>query len=206
MTIKKEVTKMFSYKFIAPNSSSLYGNYRTKTFADIWESSDAFVEDYQNAKVQQTISEESVTNLYYLLYARYGNSSIASSDPNQWKYKVWSFIFMYGPTWEKRLEIQTKIRNFTEDELRESAQAIYNHANNPSTQPATDKTAEHIMEFIDDQNVTIHKRSRTDAYALLMSLLEVDVTKQFLDRFQKLFITVVEPDYPLWYSTIQEGL
>lgn len=178
---------------------SLYGNFRTRTFAQIWDSVEDFLADYQAVGIKQTISTETATNLYYLLYARYGNSNIASSDENQFKYKLFSVIFMYGPTWEKRLEIQENVRSLTEDELRESAKAIYNHSFNPSTAPSTDTIDE--LPTINDQNVTKHRRSKTDGYALLMSLLETDVTAEFLDRFKKLFITVVEPELPLWYVT-----
>ena len=91
----------------------------------------------------------------------------------------------------------------SEDDLRESAKAIYNHSYNPSTAPSTDTLDE--LTTINDQNVTKHKRSRTDAYALLLSLLETDVTGEFLDKFKKLFITIVEPELPLWYVTGIEG-
>lgn len=180
-------------------TNSLYGNFRTRKFSDIWSSANDFITDYSTNGIETTIQTTTATTLYYLLYSRYGNSNIASSDENQFKYKVWSTIFMYGPTWEKRLEIQKKIRDLTEDELQQSAQAIYNHANNPSVEPAT--TSDNILDYINDQNVTIHKRSKTDAYALLMSLLETDVTAEFLNRFKSLFITVVEPELPLWYIT-----
>lgn len=182
---------------------SLYGNYRTRTFSDIWENVDAFLYDYNNNGITASISDTSATTLYYLLYARYGNSNIASSDENQFKYKVFSIIFSYGPTWEKRLEVQEELRNMDLEELRESAKAIYNHSYNPSTAPSTDTLDE--LTTINDQNVTKHKRSKTDAYALLLSLLETDVTTGFIDKFKKLFLTIVEPELPLWYVTELEG-
>lgn len=181
--------------------NSLYGNYRTRKFTDIFESFEVFKEFSNNCPIPQGITDESLETLYYLLYARYGNSHITSSDENQWIFKVFSTIFMYGPTWEKRLEIQQELRDMTLNELKESAKAIYNHAYNPSTQPATDESGEHIMDYINDQNVTLHRRSKTDAYAILLSLLETDVTKDFIDKFKKLFLSIVEPELPLWYVT-----
>lgn len=183
--------------------NSLYGNYRQRKFSDIWENVDEFLQDYTNNGIATSITNNSATTLYYMLYARYGNSTIASSDENQFKYKVFTLIFSYGPTWEKRLEIQKKLREMSEDDLRESAKAIYNHSYNPSTSPSTNTLDE--LTTINDQNVTKHKRSRTDAYALLLSLLETDVTDEFLDKFKKLFITIVEPELPLWYVTGIEG-
>lgn len=180
-------------------TNSLYGNYRTRKFTDIYSDVDAFLQDYSDNGLPMLVDTTNMTTLFYLLYARYGNSNIASSDENQFKYKLFSIVFQYGPTWAKRLEMQEQIRNLTEDELRESAKAIYNHSYNPSTLPSTDTLDELLT--INDQNVTKHKRSKTDAYALLNDLLETDVTEEFIGRFKKLFITIVEPELPLWYVT-----
>lgn len=177
--------------------NSLYGNYRTRTFDQIWSSSAAFLQDYENSQIPLMITSDNATTLYYLLYARYGNSHIASSDENQFKYKVFSTIFQYGPTWEKRLEVQSALRDMNLEELRESSKQIYNHSYNPSTAPSTDTLDE--LTTINDQNVTKHKRSKTDAYAILLNLLETDVTEEFINKFKKLFITIVEPELPLWY-------
>ena len=40
-----------------------------------------------------------------------------------------------------------------------------------------------------------------EGYAQLLSLLETDVTGEFIDKFKKLFIVVTAPDYPLYYTT-----
>lgn len=183
--------------------NSLYGNFRQRKFTDVYEQEEDFISDYNSNGIPTTISPTSIKTLFYLLYARYGNSTIASSDENQFKYKLFSIIFSFGPTWEKRLEIQQKLRELSEDDLRESAKAIYNHSYNPSTIPSTDSIEE--LTTINDQNVTKHRRSKTDGYALLLSLLETDVTTQFIDRFKRLFITIVEPELPLWYTTDIEG-
>ena len=55
--------------------------------------------------------------MYYLLYARYGNTPIANYDQTQWKYKMFSIIFQYGPTWEKRLSIQDTLRGLQISDL-----------------------------------------------------------------------------------------
>lgn len=182
-----------------PCNRSLYGNYRQRSFTQIWGDVDAFLADYQNAGIPASISATSATTLFYLLYARYGNSTIASSDENQFKYKVFTLIFMYGPTWEKRLELQDQIRQLDIEELKKGSIAIYNKAYNPETAPTT-QTLEEI-EMINEQNVNKYKRSTAEAYALLIGLLETDVTAYFLDRFKSLFLTVVEPEIPLWYVT-----
>ena len=84
--------------------------YDTKLMTEVWNSDSEFLTDYQAVGIPTTISNQNATTLYYLLYARYGNTPIANYDENQWKYKMFSIIFQYGPTWEKRLDIQTTLR------------------------------------------------------------------------------------------------
>ena len=50
---------------------------------------------------------------YEDIKAKYGNNPIANKDINQFKYKLFSTVFMYGPTWAKRLDIQKILRFFT---------------------------------------------------------------------------------------------
>lgn len=180
-------------------NNSLYGNYRQVKFTDVWENVNSFLTEYQNNGIKTTISQQSAQTLYYLLYSRFGNSTIASSDTNRFKYDVWGTIFSYGPTWEKRLEIQEKLRGLSDDELFTGATQIFNHAYNPGTAPSTSTLDE--LTAINEQNTNKNKKDKLNAYAMLMSLLEIDVTQQFLDRFKKLFLTVVQPELPLWYAT-----
>lgn len=181
---------------------NLYGNYRNRKFTDIWNEAEVFLEEYNSNGITPTISDDSATLLYYLLYARYGNSTIASSDENQFKYKVFSTIFMYGPTWEKRLEIQKGIRDLTLEEVQKGGKAIYNTALNPNQSPTTTSLEE--LKYINQQNTSNFVKSQVDAYAILIGLLETDVTEEFIGEFKKLFLTVVSPELPLWYVT-EEG-
>lgn len=180
-------------------NNSLYGNYRQVKFTDVWKDVNSFLTEYQNNGIKTTISQQSAQTLYYLLYSRFGNSTIASSDTNRFKYDVWGTIFSYGPTWEKRLEIQEKLRGLSDDELFTGATQIFNHAYNPGTAPSTSTLDE--LTAINEQNTNKNKKDKLNAYAMLMSLLEIDVTQQFLDKFKKLFLTVVQPELPLWYTT-----
>ena len=186
-----------------PMSNSLYGSYRTRTFNDIYSNLEDFNDDFtvfSNAGLNPHFNNNTTINtLYFLLVARYGNSHIINSDENQFKARLFSYIFQYGPTWEKRLDIQSIIRNLSEDELLTGSKAINNHALNPSTAPSTNTLDE--LEFIDEQTSTKYKKSKMDAYANLMALLEKDVTEEFINKFKKLFIYVAEPDYPLYYIT-----
>ena len=184
----------------AANGASLYGNYRTRTFTDIYGDLDLFLEEYAECGIPVVLEETSLRTLYYLLYARYGNSNIASSDETQFKYKLFSTIFMYGPAWQKRLDIQTKLIELEDDEILVGATAIYNSALNPESAPSTQTLEE--LNYINQQNVTKYKKSKLEAYSILTELIKTDVTEQFIGKFKKLFITIVEPELPLWYTEV----
>lgn len=177
--------------------SRLYGSYRQRTFSEIFPSVDKFIDEFMASPFSSAINDSSRRILYYMLYANYGNSPISNSDENQFKYRVWSTIYMYGPTWEKRLEIQDKLRKLSEDELLKGGKAIYNHAFNPGTAPTTSDLEE--LDYINDQNTTNYKKSKLEGYAILMELLKTDVSRDFINKFKPMFLKFVQPEYPLWY-------
>ena len=191
------------YPWMSDFCNTDYQVYRTNTFQEIWDSAAKFVAEYKANGIKTTITDDNCTTLYYLLYAKYGNNPIASSDENRFKYAVWATIFKYGPTWEKRLEIQDKLRALSEDDLLISGKSIFNHAYNPSTEPSTGSLEE--LPGINEQNTNQYVKSKIDAYGSLMELLRTDVTEQFLGEFRKLFkICLVEN--PLLYVTdLKEG-
>lgn len=91
--------------------------YNTKTFTEIYDSATAFTTDYSTIDLGGITESSLVTKLYYLLYAKYGNSPIANLDETQFKYKLFSLIFQYGPNWEKELGIQGILRNLQLSDL-----------------------------------------------------------------------------------------
>lgn len=176
--------------------------FNTKTFSEIYEDVDAFYADYTTVGIPTTITETSARTLFFLLYARYANNPIANFDINQWKYKLFSIIFQYGPTWEKRLELQKKLRDLTDTDLTLAFKGIYNHAFNPSTAPNTSSLEE--LTYINDQNTTTSKRGKLDAYGQLWDLLDTDVTEEFIRKFIEIFKKFVAPERPLLYVTDEE--
>lgn len=190
------------------NGTSLFGNFLTRTFAEIFspeedgqDSVDVFKSIFVDSGIPLLIKDESLTTLFYLLYARYANSCIASLDENQFLYKLQSTVFMYGPSWEKRLEIQQNLRDLKPEDLLKGGEAIYNTANAPGTSIAGLVNSEGKVDYLSGQNTTAYRKSKMEGYATLASLLETDVTKEFLDRFQNLFIKIGQPQKPLWYET-----
>lgn len=192
--------------------------YRTMLFTDVWEDEESFKDDFADSPFDGCISDtegtpteaepivphDSLGRLYYLLYARYGNNPIANNDINQFKGKVFAIIFQYGPTWEKRLEIQERLRAISDADLLKGAKAIYNTAMNPSTTPSTQALEE--LNYINAQNTTNYKKSKMDAYGQLWQLLDNDVTGDFLNKFRICFKQFVRPEKPLLYITdVGEG-
>lgn len=159
--------------------------YNTKTFTEIYDDVNDFLDDYSNIGIPTTISNTNATTLFYLLYSMYGNSPIANFDITQFKYKLFSIVFMYGPTWEKRLDIQEKLRELEDDDIIIGSKIIYNHAYNPSNEPSTDSLE--ALEYIDNQNITNQQKSKMDAYTQLWNLLETDVTRDFINKFKICF-------------------
>lgn len=173
--------------------------YNTKTFTQIYEDQENFLSDYNEIGLGGIDDEKLVVKLFYLLYAKYGNNPIANKDINQFKYKLFSTVFMYGPTWAKRLDIQKILREIPEPELLSGSRAIYNHAFNPSTSPSTATLDE--LTHINEQNTTNYKKSKMDAYMQLWDLLDIDVTNEFLNKFKGLFKQFVLPEDPLLYES-----
>ena len=163
----------------------------TKKFTDIYESVNDFIYDYNNLAIPKTISVDNAVILYYLLYGKYGNSYITNMDENQFKFKLFSTIWKYGPTWEKKLEIQGNLRELSDADILVGASAIYNHAFNPETTPTTQDRIE--LDYINDQNVTKYTKSQMDAYTQLWGLLATDVTEAFLANFSVLFKKFISP-------------
>ena len=185
----------------------LYGNQRNETFSDIFPSIDDFKTEYTNCKLPLTqyfgeVSSEQVSTLYYLLYGKYGNSTIAASDETRFKYRLFSIVFQYGPTWVEQLKLQKNVREMTLADLQVGGKAVYNTALNPNIAPTTSALDE--LPYINQQNTTNYAKSEAEAYGIKINLLNNDVTESFLGRFRDLFLKIVQPTVPLWYVTTEE--
>lgn len=178
-------------------------DYSTVRFTDVWSSYEDFEDDFDASPFASTFSNASTpSTVFYLLYAKYGNNPIANEDINQFKYKIFSVMFMYGPTWEKRLSIQASIRALTEADILQGSKSISNVASNPSGTPSTGSLEE--LTYINGQNTTNLKRSKMDAYRELWNLLDTDVTREFIDQFKECFKRFVRPEKPLLFVSEEE--
>lgn len=170
-------------------------NRDTFTFSEIWKNYNDFKTDYDGLIAGFTentapVLATSLQTIFYLLYAKYGNNPIANSDVGQFKMKIVSTIYAYGPTWEKKQKIQKTVRDLSEAELLQGAKQIYNHALNPSSEPTTGTLTE--LEYINDQNTANYQKSKMEAYSILWNLLHAEATKEFLDKFKNCFSKFVD--------------
>ena len=175
-----------------------YPMYDTKLFREVWPSSDEFVTDFATSPFAGCLDMDRERLLYGLLFARHANDPLANLDEDQFKAKLFSIAFQYGPTWQKRLDIQARLRSLTEEELTAGSKAIRNHAANPSTRPSSSSLEE--LNYIDDQSTSSYKKSKMEAYAQLWDLLDVDVTGEFLAKFAPCFKTFAAPERPALYE------
>ena len=181
---------------------SLYGNYRHRKFTDIFPSYEEFQTEASANPLTKNLKATDVEETYYLLYAKYGNSVIASSDENQFKFQLWSIMYDTTPAWSTKNRIQHELYNLSEDDLRAGYQTIMNHASNPSADPATDAMTP--LNKVDDQSVNGTKRDKITAYTRLWEIIRSNLTKGYINNFGKLFLLIVEPELPLWYITDTE--
>ena len=175
------------------------------TFTDIYNNAEDFVNDYKTSGLYNNsnkITDADATTLYYLLYAKYGNSSIRNWDETQFKYKLFSIIFTYGPSWAKKLEIQSKLRTLQDTDIAIGITQIYNHSYNPSTEPSTQSIYE--LETINEQNVTKNVRDKISSYSALLNLIETDVTNEFLNKFKPLFMQIGFDEPDIFITEIEE--
>lgn len=184
-------------------NDSYYGGYPTRTFSEIYPTIDAFLTDFQSSPLYIDLGPSlTPAILYSMLYAHYGNSHIAYSDENQFRYYLYSIIYQYGPTVGRKREIQDKLRALTEEEITQGAKQITNQSFNPSTAPIDPREG---LTTINQQNALYYNRSILDGYSNLLVLLETDVIDSFIHKFRNLFIKVLAPDRPLLYSTYEEN-
>lgn len=155
------------------SNNSYYGAYRTRTFKDIFPDDYSFITCMNDSPISlKGVTDDEYEILHYLLYAKYGNSHIASSDENQFKAKLQLNIYSYYPIYKRKKTAIDELLAKTEQELRlgqefisenqgsvesesESSlenRSVNNHALNPSEIAAEKNIDEDTMlTYINDQ-------------------------------------------------------
>lgn len=183
------------------------------TFSDLWSTAEEFVNSYKKVGFPQTyesgnyVTDEDLKLIWLLLLGRFADSTIKPFNTyGAFQVRFMSRVWQHAPAWKKNLDIQNKLRSLSlEDgsDIYKGGSAIYNTAMNPSTQPGTGTDQE--LNFINNQNVTKHKKSKLEGLAMLSDLLKNDVTEQFLKRFDDFFKTIIYTGRTLLYETEIQG-
>lgn len=198
--------------------NSYYGSHRTRKFSDLFPNTETFTQTYQECpiynpmlsypikyKVGNTTYEKNMLKeIYYLLYGRYGNSSIASSDEMQFKIKLWTILSTKGIIWFKKQESLYKLISLTDEEIRKNQKSWTNLAQDPGRLSDGKEGTDVFLDYIQAQNVSQSEASPVAAYSSYMGLLS-DNTEDFLQDFKKLFITIVDYEAPLYYESEDYG-
>ena len=179
----------------------------TSKFCDIFPNYETFKNVYDEMPNKMKLLSESYLELnYYLLYGRYGNSTISNTDTQQFYFRLFSIIYQYGPLWEKKSEIQKYVRNlttdsagnFTTENIKSGTKIIMNSALNPGNEPSTNSLTE--LEYINNQNTTNYKKDDLKAVTDYWLTLSEDVTEIYLGRFKNLFLQIVETQSNVTFS------
>lgn len=183
---------------------STYGVYRTRTFGEIFPTTNDFTTYYAGNAVPARLltgadyATYQADTIYALLASEYFGAHIAMSSEDWFKLKVMQIIYEYGPQWQREMVLQDKLLKLSEDDVLLGSKAIYNHAQNPSTEPSTNTLEE--LTYIDDQNTTKWKKEKVRGYAEASQGLDNRITRDFLNKFKKLFIRFVYPTGPIFYE------
>lgn len=179
------------------------------TFSDLWSTKEEFVNSYKEVGFPQTydggtyVTDDDLKLIWLLLIGRFADSTIKPFNTyGAFKVRFMSRVWQHAPAWKKNLDIQNKLRSLSlEDgsDIYKGSSAIYNSAMNPNTTPGTGTDQE--LNFINNQNVTKHKKSKLEGLALLSELLKNDVTEQFLRRFDDFFKTIIYTGKEYMYVT-----
>lgn len=174
-------------------------------FIDFYPDLESFKADYENLGIPKVFNDEKTIDvLYWLLCTRYGVSTVMGYNFEMFRPILFTRIWQYGGTWEKRVQIQEKLRGLSLDEgseIYKGSKAIYNTAFNDSSAPSTTSLEE--LTYINNQNTTNFKRSTLEGLQMLNELLETDVTEEFLDKFSNLFRKIIYSGETLLYPTYE---
>ena len=180
--------------------------FNNKLFSQIWSNKDDFLADYLEYEGAiddlNKVDNKYVILTWQLIASKYANTPIRSNSESQFKLSVFGVMFSETPTFIKRLEIQKQIRELTADELATGETSIANQADNPDEEPTTQTMDE--LKYINKQHVVKQKRSKIQAYAMQLGLLESDLSETYVKKFAPLFARVYYPAQYI-YPTVEEG-
>ena len=184
--------------------NSYYGNFRTRTFANIFPTVSDFTTWYSTCGVPDVLlsgsdyTKYNINAIYFLMISYYANSHIKSSDENRFKLQLMAIIYEAAPVWQRQMYLQSKILALADDDVLKGARSVTNHAMHPDTSSLEELT------YIDDQNTMNWVKDKAKGFAEARDYLDPDICSRFMAKFKKLFLAVLYPDHPLLYESDAE--
>lgn len=184
-----------------------YGNYRTRTFSDIYPNSAEFIADrtkYASVIPADIVTDDDLEMIYILLLSKYADAHIASKNEQMFHVKMFVSVGSYAPGFLKNIEIQRELEKMAldSDDLLNATSSIVNHADHPATDPEMDYTEG--LPYIDSQDTSNIRRGKMEAMMYLNGSVKRDLYSQFIERFEPLFQKIVIAQEPLYYVTDKE--
>ncbi|MCF0231414.1 MAG: hypothetical protein HUJ63_03900, partial [Enterococcus sp.] len=148
--------------------NSLYGSFRTRTFTEIWDNADSFLEEYKDSPYYNMfgieIADQNIKNIYYLLYTQYANSNVAAADENRFKFKLFNIIASEGPIFIRRKDALKQLLSLSDQEISTGQHTQSTHAYNPGengyyTDPNTGETDTKIFNYANEGSTYTQKRN-----------------------------------------------
>lgn len=159
--------------------------YNTKTFNQIYKNAETMLSDYLASPFGSLnyVTNATVNLTFALLTAKHGNSPIKNLSEEQFKMKLFSLIMSYGPTFQKKLDLQKQLRDLTADEMLEGNKQISDAVDNPEYA----NFAGQELDGITRQNVSRLKKSKIQGISDLWNMLSPDLTGEYIAQFNQLF-------------------
>lgn len=78
-----------------------------RSFSDIFPSTKEFLEASQLCQmlIPPDIERADLELIFYLLYSKYGNNTIASTDETRFKFSLFSIVYQWGGNWKKKVKM-----------------------------------------------------------------------------------------------------
>lgn len=180
-----------------------------KTLKEIWNSPVDFWEEFSETLLGREISPQPpedpteeynpeiepkvVQKYFFMIYAKYANSTIVGSDEDQWKDRFFLTFYEFAPAYQQKYKVQKRLRTMSEEDMLKGAIQKTTHGFNPSTDITGNTDTE--ITTVNDQNLLKYTKGTLDGYNNLLELLKSDVTDQFVSKFKPLFIKVPLRNY-----------
>lgn len=162
----------------------------TSTPEDLWQTTDMFYNDFMASPFSGDVDNNlynraDLDKVFWHLMSKYDESHYSYKSDDKCKLKTFHVIHQYLPTYLKRIELQERIRNMTDQDLFDSGKQVVKSANTPDVEE--DMNSLSTPQYTD--NIQVQNRQSAKLLAIQQqygSILD-NVWDEFIDKFAFLF-------------------